>query len=165
MYGRRRAAASFTYQAFLPAPIADLDPATTFEGAEIVAAAEEAVRALNRAAAVGGLEAVGPLLLRSEALASSRIEGFDLSQRNLALALIDPRAARGTARTVAANVVAMEEAVALGEAEGPLSIDDIKAIHRTLMASADACRTGSAADSTRPATRATFRRPKRRSSG
>jgi Fic family protein len=35
---------------------------------------------------------------------------------------------------VAANVVAMEEAIALGEAERSLVGDDIRAIHRTLMA-------------------------------
>lgn len=97
-------------------------------------ARRRAVAALNSDPRVGGLEAIGPLLLRSEAIASSRIEGYELSQRNLARALIDPRAARGTARTVAANVVAMEEAVALGEVERPLTPTDILAIHRTLMA-------------------------------
>ena len=132
-YGGRRARASFTYQAFVPDLIETLDPPTTFEAADAVAAAEHAVRELNASRSVTGLEAIGALLLRSEAIASSRIEGYELSQRNLAKALIDPRAARGTARTVAANVVAMEEAVALGEAERPLVDDDIRAIHRTLM--------------------------------
>jgi len=133
-YGGRRARASFTYQAYVPELVAHLDPPTTFEAAEAVAAAEQAVRELNTAGSVTGLEAIGALLLRSEAIASSRIEGYELSQRNLARALIDPRAARGTARTVAANVVAMEEAVALGEVERPLEADDIRAVHRTLMA-------------------------------
>ena len=35
---------------------------------------------------------------------------------------------------MAANVVAMEEAIALGEVDRPLTIDDVCAIHRTLMA-------------------------------
>ncbi len=118
----------------MPDAIASLDPPTTFEVADAVAAAEQAVRELNTAGSVTGLEAIGALLLRSEAIASSRIEGYQLSQRNLARALIDPRAARGTARTVAANVVAMEEAIALGEVERPLATDDIRVIHRTLMA-------------------------------
>jgi Fic family protein len=133
-YGGRRARASFTYQAFIPDPIESLDPPTTFEAADAVAAAEQAVRELNASRSVTGLEAIGALLLRSEAIASSRIEGYELSQRNLAKALIDARAARGTARTVAANVVAMEEAIALGEAGRPLAGDDLRAIHRTLMA-------------------------------
>ena len=133
-YGGRRARASFTYRAFIPDPIAALDPPTTFETADAVAAAEHAVRELNASDSVAGLEAIGALLLRSEAIASSRIEGYDLSQRNLARALIDPRAGRGTARTVAANVIAMEEAIALGGSNRPLTTDDIRAIHRTLMA-------------------------------
>jgi Fic family protein len=136
--GGRRARASFAYRAFVPDRIASLDPATTFEGAETVAAAEQAIHQLNDAESVRGLEAVGALLLRSEAIASSRIEGYELSQRNLARALIDPRAARGTARTVAANVVAMEEAIALGEVTRPLTRGDFLAIHRTLMASESA---------------------------
>lgn len=133
-YGGRRARASFTYQAYVPDRIAPLDPPTTFEAAEAVATADQAVRELNAAGSVTGLEAIGALLLRSESIASSRIEGYELSQRNLARALIDPRAARGTAKTVAANVVAMEEAIALGEVQRPLAAEDIRDVHRTLMA-------------------------------
>ena len=131
--GGRRARASFTYRAFVPDRIAELDPDITFETAESIARAEAAITELNTADSVAGLEAIGPLLLRSEAIASSRIEGYELSQRNLARALIDPRAARGTAKTVAANVVAMEEAIAIGERPQPLTRDDVLAIHRTLM--------------------------------
>lgn len=133
-YGGRRARASFNYQAFVPERIAAIDPATTFEVAEIVAAADRAIRDLNGSPSVAGLEAIGALLLRSEAIASSRIEGYELTQRNLARALLDPRAARGTARTVAANVVAMEQAIVMGDAARPLAADDLRAIHRTLMA-------------------------------
>lgn len=39
------------------------------------------------------------------------VTNYKLSQRNLARALIVSRAARGTARTVAANVMAMEQAI------------------------------------------------------
>jgi Fic family protein len=133
-FGGRRTRASFTYQAFIPDLVKDLDPPTTFEAADAVAAADLSVRELNASGSVAGLDAIGALLLRSEAIASSRIEGYELSQRNLARALIDPRAARGTARTVAANVVAMEEAIALAEVDRTLTADDIRAIHRTLMA-------------------------------
>ena len=133
-YGGRHARTSFIYRAFVPDLIARLDPLTTFEVADAVASAEQAVRDLNVGSSVGGLEAIGALLLRSEAIASSRIEGYELSQRNLARALIDPRAARGTARTVAANVLAMEEAIALGGSAEALTAGDIRSIHRTLMA-------------------------------
>lgn len=133
-YGPRRARASFTYRAFVPDPIATIEPVLPFETHETIVAAEAAVQALNDDVRVVGLQAIGPLLLRSEAIASSRIEGYELSPRNLARALIDPRAARGTARAVAANVVAMEEAIAIGEAERPIVSGDLLAIHRTLMA-------------------------------
>jgi Fic family protein len=141
-YGPRRARASFTYRAFIPDPIATIHPAVSFETHEMITAAEAAVSALNTDPRATGLEAIGSLLLRSEAIASSRIEGLELSQRNLARALIDPRAAKGTARAVAANVVAMEEAIALGEVERLLTKSDLCMIHRTLMADEAKARPG-----------------------
>src|SRR3990170_1049065 len=132
--GGRKARQGFTYRAFIPAPIAKLRPTVTFDTARAIDDAEQARRRLNADERVRGLEAIGPLLLRSEAIASSRIEGIELSQRNLARALIDPHAARGTAKTVAANVVAMEEAITIGERPEPLTADDVLTIHRTLMA-------------------------------
>jgi Fic family protein len=132
--GGRRARQSFTYRAFIPDPIARIAPAVSFDTARAINEAELAIQQLNADERVRGLEAIGPLLLRSEAIASSRIEGIELSQRNLARALIDPRAAKGSARAVAANVVAMEEAIALGDRGSALTTDDVLAIHRTLMA-------------------------------
>ncbi|MDA8203590.1 MAG: Fic family protein, partial [Chloroflexi bacterium] len=82
--GGRRARTSFRYQAFVPDDIAALSPVVPFEVADVSADAEAAIRALNDRASVGGLEAIGPLLLRSEAVASSRIEGYDVSSLNLA---------------------------------------------------------------------------------
>lgn len=140
--GGRRQRAGFRYSAFVPDPIATLEPVVSFETASSVADAQTAIRALNEQVSVRGLEAIGPLLLRSEAVASSRIEGYDISPLNLARALIDPRAARGTARTVAANVSAMEEAVAIGTRASPIAIDDLLAIHRTLMISEPRARPG-----------------------
>jgi Fic family protein len=132
--GDRKARQSVTYRAFIPDQIARIDPAVSFDTARSINEAELAIRQLNADERVRGLEAIGPLLLRSEAIASSRIEGIELSQRNLARALIDPRAAKGSARAVAANVVAMEEAIALGDRGSALTTEDVLAIHRTLMA-------------------------------
>jgi Fic family protein len=140
--GGRRARASFRYRAFLPDAIAALSPVVPFEVADLSAEAEAAIRALNDHASIGGLEAIGPLLLRSEAVASSRIEGYDVSSLNLARALIDPRAARGSARIVAANVSAMEEAIAIGGQVAPLTLDDLLAIHAVLMADDEGARPG-----------------------
>jgi len=140
--GGRRARASFRYRAFVPDEIAALAPVVPFEVAGVAAEAEAAIRALNERASVGGLEAIGPLLLRSEAVASSRIEGYDVSSLNLARALVDPRAARGGARTVAANVSAMEEAIAIADGGAPVAIGDLRAIHAVLMAGDERARPG-----------------------
>ncbi len=131
--GGRKARQPFTYRAFVPDPIAAIQPAVSFETAGLINEAELAVGLLNADERVRGLEAIGALLLRSEAIASSRIEGIELSQRNLARAVIDPRAAKGTAKAVAANVVAMEQAVGIGDGERELTVDNVLAIHRTLM--------------------------------
>lgn len=131
--GGRRARASFTYQAFIPDAIAALEPAVPFQTTAAAADAERAIRDLNERASASGLEAIGPLLLRSEAVASSRIEGYQVSTLNLARALVDPRAARGSARTVAANVRAMEEAITRADDPSPIRVADIQAIQATLM--------------------------------
>jgi Fic family protein len=131
--GGRRSRAAFRYRAFVPDLLADMEPAVTFDVADATADAEIAIRTLNQHASIAGLEAIGPLLLRSEAVASSRIEGIDVTSLNLARALIDPRAAKGAARQVAANVSAMEEAVAFGGSEERLGLPSLLAIHSTLM--------------------------------
>ena len=140
--GGRRARASFRYRAFVPDEIAGLNPAVPFEVADLAAGADAAIRALNERASVGGLEAIGPLLLRSEAVASSRIEGYDVTPLNLARALIDPRAARGSARIVAANVSAMEGAIAIANRTEPVTVADLLAIHAVLMAGDERARPG-----------------------
>ncbi len=122
------------YRAFIPDPIERLAPLFGFATHALLRDAEAAVATLNGGDDSIGLEAIGPLLLRSEAVGSSAIEGHAVSQRNLARALIEPDAARGSARIVAANVLAMEDAIALGEVERPLGVDDLLTIHERLMA-------------------------------
>jgi Fic family protein len=132
--GGRAARRSFAYSAFVPDPISAIDPKVALSAATSAFEAERAIRELNERAGAHGLEAIGPLLLRSEAMASSRIEGYQVSTLNLARALVDPRAARGSARTVAANVSAMEAAIARADDPSPITNDDIQDIHATLMA-------------------------------
>ncbi len=136
-YGGRRSRTSFTYEAFVPHPIKGLAVSLPGETALLVSLAESEIRALNRGATTGGLEAVGSLLLRAESVASSRIEGLELSQRSLARALFDPATARGTARAVAGNVRAMEAAIRIGAEDRPFSVSDITDIHRTLLSGVD----------------------------
>lgn len=132
-YGGRRSGTSFEYEAYVPDPIARMVITLPGELALLVSDAESEIRALNSGTRSGGLEAVGPLLLRAESVASSRIEGLELSQRNLARALFDPAYARGTARAVAGNVRAMEEAIAIGAEDRPFARSDVTRIHKTLL--------------------------------
>ena len=136
-YGGRRSRTNFVYEAFVPDQIRRLKVSLPGETALLVSAAESEIRALNSGATTGGLEAVGPLLLRAESVASSRIEGLELSQRNLARALFDPAAARGTARAVSANVRAMEVAIQIGSEDRAFRVSDLMAIHRALLAGVD----------------------------
>jgi Uncharacterized conserved protein len=136
-YGGRRSRANFTYRAFVPDGIAKLDVPLSGPQSLVVSDAEGEIRTLNAGEKTRGLEAVGALLLRAESVASSRIEGLELSQRSLARALFDPAAARGTARLVAGNVLAMQAAIRLGDERDALTVEDIVSVHRTLLRDTD----------------------------
>lgn len=107
--------------------------------AGLVSEAEHAMQALNDQAEPA-LAPLARLLLRTESIASSKIEGMQLGVRELARAearLESGRKASDTAREVLANIDAMALAVdeaALVEAFG---IDEIIAIHQRLMERAE----------------------------
>lgn len=131
--GGRRARQGFTYRAFLP----DLLGANelTFQGATAadIADAEATIAVVNHAQHLVAMETLARLLLRSESVASSRIEGLVCSQRRLAEAASAPEHASETARLVLANIDAMRQAIALGAEDRDLSVADIRAMHELLM--------------------------------
>lgn len=124
-----------TYRAYIPPPIADLDLELPSGIAERERRALAACAAVADGAFGRTAEALARQLLRTEAVASSRIEGYRVSHRNLARALArgaaDP-GARDAAAFVAGNIAAMESAIALGAA-GPLDAEAIAAIHLHLL--------------------------------
>lgn len=122
-----------TYRTFIPEPIADFEPELSASTSALSERAGAAVRDLN-ASAVGlrPLEGLARQLLRSEALASSAIEGLRLSHRKLARAEVEGKGGNFKALEVLANTGAMEEAVRIGSAGGDLTVDEILAIHREL---------------------------------
>ena len=71
------------------------------------------------------------LLLRSESACSSQIERLTSSVRNVALAEVSSDAP-ANAKIIAGNVRAMRAALDVGS-KGSIGVDDILAIHRTLM--------------------------------
>jgi Fic family protein len=129
---RRRSRAAFSVETFVPDPVANLQVLLPGDAALEVSLAEAEIRVLNSGPKTEGFEAIGPLLLRAESVASSRIEGVDLSQRSLALALLEQEAT-DTARSVMGNVRAMHEAIQIGSPGRQFAISDITAIHRGLL--------------------------------
>ncbi|MGO9823207.1 MAG: Fic family protein [Solirubrobacteraceae bacterium] len=135
-YGGRKARRPGAYELFIPDDISGRDFA--LDGAA-VAAVSEATRALQHLEAspprIATLGALAQNLLRSESVASSRIEGVHLSHKRLARAAYqaargqrDPRAAE-----VLGNVEAMKHAIEIGTAGKPLTTSDIEDTHRTLL--------------------------------
>ena len=85
--GGRQNRKSFTYQAFVPDALEGFDPSLPSTSISLVVEAEQAVQALNlRPPPLASLEVLARRLLRSEAVASSFIEGLKISQRRLARA-------------------------------------------------------------------------------
>lgn len=135
-FGGRRSRQSFTYRAFVPDRLATAEFTLAGDVGAIVGEAERAVAGLNVAPPeFSSLETVARRLLRAESVASSRIEGLVLSQRRLAKAEAGGDDARDeTATSVLANVRAMEQAIALGARPRPLTVSNLLALHRTLLA-------------------------------
>jgi len=133
--GGRAERRAFSYRAFVPDPIAELQLALPSSVAAAVSTAERGLDALNRdPPRLASLEALARRLLRAESVASSRIEGLVLSQRRLARAEAEaPDARDETARSILGNVTAMERAVALGAGAKPLRTADVLGLHRQLM--------------------------------
>jgi len=123
------------YEAFVPDPLADRSLSLDGVLAGLVSEAESAIAALNDVARPA-LAPLARLLLRTESIASSKIEGMQVGIRELARAeakMDAGKAAGPTAREILANIDAMELAVHEAAMADPFGIDDILAIHRKVM--------------------------------
>ncbi len=126
--GGRANRVGFDYDAHVPGDIARWQPELPAALAADIGRAETAVRELT---AVGGPASslLWPLL-RTEAIASSRIEGLAVSHHRLALESADP-GRDALAASVLGNLDALRRALDL--AGGPITVDAIRAIHRALL--------------------------------
>lgn len=128
----RRACA---YDAFVPEPVTNVDVVIPGDVAGVVSDAEKAIADLNRAAGPE-LMPLARLLLRTESIASSKVEGLQLDARSLARAETNRDTGRkvGTgAAEILANIDAMQlsiERAADLEAVRPADFLDI---HRVLL--------------------------------
>jgi len=138
-FGPRRARAGGTYAAFVPDPLSTRTVLLDARVAADVADAERALSVLDAAVdqqdGPHRLEVLARLLLRAEAVGSSRIEGLVVSPRRLALADLDPDLEPAShAREVVANLAALREALTLADRSGDVRVEDLCALHARLLA-------------------------------
>jgi Fic family protein len=120
------------YRAWIPETVAAFQPLLQATTAALCERAGTEVRQLNsEPGALLALEGLGRQLLRSEALASSQIEGLSISHRKLAAAEFG-ELANYKAREIVGTVKAMEQALEIGSAPGLLTARSIEAIHREI---------------------------------
>lgn len=126
------------YDAFIPDALAELDVALPGHVAGVVADAEGAIRALNEHHAPA-LAPLARLLLRTESIASSKVEGLQVGIREMARAEAQAEAGgrpSPTARELLDNIDAMELALADAAEVGEVGEGEIVRIHRRLLANA-----------------------------
>jgi Fic family protein len=127
------------YHPYLPDKLVGQDFYLHGEVAFAVSRAEEAIRQLNRhVSALTNTEILARLLLRAEAVASSRIEGLEVSPRKVLQEEEKQKAIKGhhastTAAEVLGNVNAMALALDGASLAKEITVDTLCAIHEQLM--------------------------------
>ena len=133
----RRRSKPANYEATLPPTIARLPVDLSGEAAAACSEAMYEITAVDRSMDGSKVAVAALSLLRSEAVASSRIESLRVSNRGVSLAMYEPSAAKASAREAAGNVEAMAAALAQAEADVPLSTASILELHQVLLAEDD----------------------------
>ena len=138
LYAPARYRRACGYQAFIPNPLAGLRLNLPGTLAGVVSDAEDAVRSLIPPL-VPALAPLARLLLRTESIASSKVEGMQVDARTLARA--EAKADTGgkvsaTALEVLANIDAMILAVEEATSDEHVQVARIIDIHKALMANA-----------------------------
>jgi Fic family protein len=130
------------YDAFIPDELTSLRVSLEASVAGIVSEAEHAIRTLNATNVTAGpaLVPLARLLLRTESIASSKIEGVQLGVRELARAEAKAEAgmhAGPTAQEILANIDAMVLAVEEAAIVEQFGVGEITAIQHRLMERAE----------------------------
>lgn len=126
------------YESYRPDPLGGWNLSLTGDLAADIADAEAAVRDLN-ASEVGHaiLKGLARVLLRAEAVASSRIEGLAVGPRRLLRAeAVPPRGGSlgdRRAMEILGNVRAMDAAVAFGSTQRDFTPQNLLEMHRLIM--------------------------------
>jgi Fic family protein len=126
------------YEAFVPERIAELEPDLPGAVAGVVSDAETAIAELNRGARLE-LQPLARLLLRTESIASSKVEGMQVDARTLARAEANQEVGRSIgaeAAEILANIDAMQLAIERAAAADAIAQDDLLDVQRRLLARA-----------------------------
>ncbi len=134
----RRDRSSCEYDAYVPDPLSDRAFALDGDVAADVSEAEAAVHRLGQGArALADTEALARLLLRAEAVASSRIEGLEVGGRRLLRAemasTIGDETSDITATEVLGNIEAMRWATSTLANIPRVEVEHVLEIHRRLL--------------------------------
>lgn len=123
------------YRRYSPDRMTDLILPTSATLSHLSAEAEAAILSLHDE--TGDLRRLGRLLVRSEAIASSRIEGIAPSPRNVALAELHHKEAlvgvTQDAAHVADNLIAVQQAISTLTETARLTPADIETVHASLL--------------------------------
>ena len=123
------------YRSFLPTRLADLTISLDAETAGAVSDAESAIAALN-ARAYPALAPFARLLLRTESIASSKVEGLQIGARELARAEAKADGGRrigSNTLEILANIEAMELAIDRAATATTFGLSEIREVHTRLM--------------------------------
>jgi Fic family protein len=126
---------SCQYDAFVPPTVSELSLEFSGDVVGTVSEAENAISLLN-ALAGPSLDPLARLLLRTESIASSKVEGMHVDARRLARAESRSDSGRPVSAIeigVLANIDAMQLAIEDATSVDELDIDQITAIHHVLM--------------------------------
>ncbi len=127
-----------TYEAYVPDPLADRPINLTGQTAADAADAEHAIHRLQAGAhLLAETEAIARLLLRAEAVASSKIEGLQIGGRRLLKAQLaeaqGQTPADVTAQEILNNINAMAQALADQQPGAPITIERLLDTHSRLL--------------------------------
>jgi len=138
LYAPARYRRACSHDAFIPDPLAGFDPTLSGEVAGVVSEAENAIADLN-ARAGPELAPLARLLLRTESIASSKVEGLQVDARALARAEANQDTGRRVgpeAAEILSNIDAMQLAVEQASAAEGITVHSMVEIHRALMVQA-----------------------------
>jgi len=123
------------YETFIPFPVTGLNPEIPGDIALSISDAERSISDLNREARLE-LMPLARLLLRTESIASSKIEGMQVDARALARAeanLDDGRGVGANAAEILGNIDAMQLAIERSSSMDAIQVQDLLDIHEALL--------------------------------